>query len=92
MAAQTERLKAALSLAALASGERRSRLEADARSAAAVLRRYLATPAAGLWFDVIDAGDRMVPGPALASSFYHLVGAVEALQSPLPIAEAAAEV
>ncbi len=76
---QTERLKAALSLAALATGPTRTGLEADARDAARVLRRYLDAATAGLWYDVIDAADQIAPGPAPATSFYHLIGAVEAL-------------
>ncbi|MHB8530043.1 MAG: AGE family epimerase/isomerase [Caulobacteraceae bacterium] len=82
---QTERLKSAATLAEFAAGEERARLEAEALEAAVVLRRYLATPAAGLWFDAIDAAGALVPGPAPASSFYHLIGAVRVLAGP-PIA------
>ncbi len=76
---QTERLKAALSLAELASAEERTALEADALSAAAALRRYLEAAPPGLWIDLIDPDDAPIAGPAPASSLYHIVGAVKAL-------------
>ncbi len=79
---QTERLKAALALAHLAPAAERAALRADALQAAAVLRRYLAAPAPGLWYDLIEARGALVPGPAPASSFYHLIGAVRALATP----------
>ncbi len=79
---QTERLKAALALARLADGPERAALEADALSAALALRRYLAHPTAGLWLDTIDAADAPAEGLALASSLYHLLGAVRALAWP----------
>jgi hypothetical protein len=38
------------------------------------LRRFLATPAAGLW--LLDESDAFVVEPARATSLYHLIGAV----------------
>jgi mannose/cellobiose epimerase-like protein (N-acyl-D-glucosamine 2-epimerase family) len=70
---QTERLKAA-ALAARLTGE--AKYFAMTISAAQSLRRYLATPIAGLWFDRIDVDGRVVNEPAPASTFYHLVVAV----------------
>ncbi len=56
----------------------------DARLTAAVagLRRFLATPTDGLWFDQLTADDRFVVEPARATSLYHIVGAVAELQDP----------
>jgi mannose-6-phosphate isomerase len=34
---------------------------------------------AGLWLDIRQPGGTIVDGPAPASSFYHVVGAIEAL-------------
>ncbi len=70
---QTERLKAG-ALAARLTGEARH-LEM-ALSAADTLRRYLATPIPGLWYDRLSPQGEMVDEPAPASTFYHLVVAV----------------
>jgi mannose-1-phosphate guanylyltransferase / mannose-6-phosphate isomerase len=78
---QTERLKAALALARGESGEDLA-LEAAARSAAGAIQAYLETPVAGLWRDAPGAAGARETGPAPASSFYHIVGAIEALQQP----------
>jgi mannose-6-phosphate isomerase len=40
------------------------------------LRRYLATPIPGLWYDRLSPQGEMVDEPAPASTFYHLVVAV----------------
>jgi hypothetical protein len=47
------------------------------RLAAAIrgLRRFLATPTPGLWFDQLDADGRFIDEPARATSLYHIVGA-----------------
>jgi mannose/cellobiose epimerase-like protein (N-acyl-D-glucosamine 2-epimerase family)/glycosyltransferase involved in cell wall biosynthesis len=52
-----------------------------ARLAAAIrgLRRFLATPTPGTWFDQLGADDRFVDEPARATSLYHIVGAVAEL-------------
>jgi mannose/cellobiose epimerase-like protein (N-acyl-D-glucosamine 2-epimerase family) len=70
---QTERLKAA-ALAARLTGE--VKYFSMAASAADALKRYLATPIPGLWYDRIDVTGKVVDEPAPASSFYHLVVAV----------------
>jgi mannose/cellobiose epimerase-like protein (N-acyl-D-glucosamine 2-epimerase family) len=53
----------------------------EERLAAAIkgLRRFLATPTPGLWFDQITAENRFVVEPARATSLYHLVGAITEL-------------
>jgi len=43
------------------------------------LRRFLATPKAGLWFDQLTRDNRLIPEPARATSLYHIVGAVAEL-------------
>jgi mannose/cellobiose epimerase-like protein (N-acyl-D-glucosamine 2-epimerase family) len=83
---QTERLKAA-SLAAVLTGDARHWVSAAA--AAQGLLRYLTTPVAGLWYDSIGADGSLHPAPAPASSFYHLIAAIEALTDALAEAEAA---
>jgi mannose/cellobiose epimerase-like protein (N-acyl-D-glucosamine 2-epimerase family) len=75
---QTERLKAA-ALAARVTGD--AKYFAMAASAADSLKRYLATPIQGLWYDRIDVNGRIVDEPAPASTFYHLVVAVSELSA-----------
>jgi mannose-6-phosphate isomerase len=70
---QTERLKAA-AMAARLTGE--AKYFAMVASAADAIKRYLATPIPGLWYDRIDAAGQIVDEPAPASTFYHLVVAV----------------
>jgi mannose/cellobiose epimerase-like protein (N-acyl-D-glucosamine 2-epimerase family) len=70
---QTERLKAA-ALAARLTGE--AKYFTMAASAADAVKRYLATPIPGLWYDRIDPAGNIVDEPAPASTFYHLVVAV----------------
>jgi mannose-6-phosphate isomerase len=55
----------------------------DARLAAAIggLRRFLATPTPGVWFDRLGADDRFIAEPARATSLYHIVGAVSELSA-----------
>lgn len=74
---QTERLRAALLLAATDASPA-PRLE-DAMGAARATEAYLDTPIAGLWRDVADRFSQSASDPALASSFYHLVGGITAL-------------
>lgn len=83
---QTERLKAA-ALAAVITGDARHWVSAAA--AAQGLLRYLSTPVAGLWYDRIGADGAPHAAPAPASSFYHLVAAIEALTDALAEADAA---
>lgn len=77
---QTERLKAAL-FAAQLTGEEQYWAMADA--AAASLFAYLQTPVPGLWLDVQLPTGELVDSPAPASTFYHLVGALVALDNTL---------
>ncbi len=77
---QTERLKAAL-LAAQLTGE--ERYWAMAVAAAASLFPYLRTPVRGLWLDVQLPSGQLVDADAPASTFYHLVGAIVALDNTL---------
>ncbi|MDP9083163.1 MAG: AGE family epimerase/isomerase [Pseudomonadota bacterium] len=72
---QTERLKAAL--AALA---RDPRYGSTACSAAQGVFAYVNWQTPGLWFDVRTADGCIPPSSAPASTLYHLVGAIEALQ------------
>lgn len=60
------------------------RPEDDAKLAAAIrgLRRFLATPTPGTWFDQLTADDRFVDEPARATSLYHIIGAVAELPAP----------
>ncbi len=73
---QTERLKAALWAAQLTGDPSYWSMAA---AAAASFQPYLETRVAGLWLDIRQPGGTIVDGPAPASSFYHVVGAIEAL-------------
>jgi mannose-6-phosphate isomerase len=81
---QTERLKAAL-LAAQLTGE--PEYWSFAAAAAASMIPYLETPVAGLWLDVQLPSGELVDSPAPASTFYHLVGGITALDSAVRSAE-----
>jgi mannose-6-phosphate isomerase len=72
---QTEWLKAALWLAP---GD-----PAEALRAIGGLEKYFATPVAGLWRDKLDANGAFVEEFAPASSFYHIVCALDALWGAL---------
>jgi mannose-6-phosphate isomerase len=74
---QTERVRAAMLMATLCPAERDVRL-ADACSASAAMELYFDTPSTGLWRDdpgPSDAAAFLAP----ASSFYHVIGAIAAL-------------
>jgi mannose/cellobiose epimerase-like protein (N-acyl-D-glucosamine 2-epimerase family)/glycosyltransferase involved in cell wall biosynthesis len=43
------------------------------------LRRFLATPTPGVWYDRLGADDRFASEPARATSLYHIIGAVAEL-------------
>lgn len=73
---QTERLKAALLAEALTGSPAYA---AIAASAASALMKYLDTDVPGLWFDERLPTGQFRVTPAPASTFYHLIGAVEAL-------------
>jgi mannose/cellobiose epimerase-like protein (N-acyl-D-glucosamine 2-epimerase family) len=77
---QTERLKAALLAATLT---REPHYWPMAHAAAASLFPYLETSVAGLWFDVQQPNGVIIDAPAPASTFYHLVGAMAALNTAL---------
>ena len=68
--AQTEYLKAALIL-----GEHDRAL-----AAAKILARYLSGPAPGLWYDQLRADNSFVAEPVTASSFYHVITAIQVLE------------
>ena len=76
---QTERLRAALALAATG-GDASETWLAHAVSAAEGLWRYLDTPTRGLWRDRLLPTNRFVEEAAPASSLYHIAGAVAALR------------
>jgi mannose/cellobiose epimerase-like protein (N-acyl-D-glucosamine 2-epimerase family) len=77
---QTERLKAAL-FAAQATGE--DKYWGMAASAAASFLPYLKTPVAGLWLDIQMPNGELIDSTAPASTFYHLVGAIVALDKTM---------
>jgi mannose-1-phosphate guanylyltransferase/mannose-6-phosphate isomerase len=79
---QTERVKAALLLAPELEPGLSAHRQAAA-SAARALECYLGTPVGGLWRDA-PPGESGTEEPALASSFYHIIGAIEALQPQRP--------
>jgi mannose-1-phosphate guanylyltransferase/mannose-6-phosphate isomerase len=87
---QTERVKAALGLTVGAPAERAMALARDAADAARGLWGYLETPVAGLWRDSSLPGGGYVVDPAPARSFYHIMGAVQALTSAAARGEFAA--
>lgn len=72
---QTEWLRAALAMAALAEGPDREERLADAGKAMRALNRYL-TPN-GAWRDRLRADGGFVEEPAPASSLYHIIGAFD---------------
>jgi mannose-1-phosphate guanylyltransferase / mannose-6-phosphate isomerase len=76
---QTERLKAALIMAEAADGAERAYYCAEAADAAAGLWRYLDIKPAGLWRDKMAANGDFVAEPSPASSFYHIICAIQCL-------------
>jgi mannose/cellobiose epimerase-like protein (N-acyl-D-glucosamine 2-epimerase family) len=77
---QTERLKAALLAATLTDA---AQYWAIAQAAATSILPYLETPVPGLWFDVQRPNGSLVHAPVPASTFYHLVGTIAALNTAL---------
>ena len=73
--AQAERIRAYLA-------HRRS--EDEVAAAVKGLRRFLATPVQGVWFDQLAPDDVFVREPARATSLYHIVGAVAELSDAVP--------
>jgi mannose/cellobiose epimerase-like protein (N-acyl-D-glucosamine 2-epimerase family) len=76
---QTERIKAWALASAQADGPWWD-IVADAVEG---LELYLRTPVRGLWFDTMAADGALANGPAPASSFYHIVCAIEVLGAAL---------
>ena len=77
---QTERLKADCLAAALTGAESYWQ---SALQATECLMRFLRTPLPGLWIDERLVNGEFPNSPAPASSFYHVVGAIAALDSAL---------
>jgi mannose-1-phosphate guanylyltransferase/mannose-6-phosphate isomerase len=77
---QTERVKAALLLAPADDRQAASRHRRAASAAAAAMWSYFDTPVEGLWRDAPRGAGAPENDPASASSFYHIIGAIEALQ------------
>lgn len=77
---QTERLKAALCAARLTGDPRYWSM---ARDAASSFLPYLASRVPGLWLDVQLPSGEILDSPAPASTFYHIVSAIEALHDNL---------
>ena len=63
----------------------RAHRHSDDRVAAAVkgLRRFLATPTPGVWFDQLAPDDVFVYEPARATSLYHIIGAAAELSDAI---------
>lgn len=76
---QTERIKANIAVAELASPKEAEHAVQLATDAATGLRRYFDTDIAGLWHETIDAKGRSVFAPARASSLYHIICAIREL-------------
>jgi mannose-6-phosphate isomerase len=77
---QTERLKAAVRMAAVTHD---ARFWSMAARAAQGLRRYFDTEVRGLWYDRLTLDGQFVQQPAPASSFYHIVCAIAELKAVL---------
>lgn len=77
---QTERIKAACSMAEL-TGDARYWSVAD--EAARALWKYLETPVPGLWYDKMTVEGTFIDEPAPASTFYHIVCAIEEMSGAL---------
>lgn len=77
---QTERLKSALALMAVSEGEARGHYRREALAAAKTLWRYLETPLPGLWRDRMLPDGGFVEEPSPASSFYHIICAIQVMK------------
>jgi mannose-6-phosphate isomerase len=73
--AQAERIRAYLA---------RRRPDDEVAIAIKGLRRFLATPTEGVWFDQLGADDVFILEPARATSLYHIIGAVAELSAAIP--------
>jgi len=81
---QTERLKAVCAMAEMTNDARYWRAAAEA---AETLLKYLSTPVPGLWYDKMTIEGTFIDEPAPASSFYHIVCAIDVMRSALARAE-----
>ena len=78
---QTERLKAWCAMLAQASSAAEAQRACEKIDAAAQgIAGYLPPDLAGLWHETLDADGAFVVGPSKASSFYHVVCAIEVLR------------
>ena len=77
---QTEWLKASLRLAMNSSSFERERYLESAIKAYSALTSFLNTSKRGLWFDRWPENEDFVDEPAPASTFYHIVSAIEELK------------
>jgi mannose-6-phosphate isomerase len=77
---QTEWLKASLILAARGDGRRSRYLDQAARAVLAI-KAYLMTPVPGMWRDRLIADGAFIDEPSPASSFYHIVCALDELRA-----------
>ena len=77
---QTERLKAALALMTASKGEDASYYCTQAVSAANTVWLYLETARSGLWYDRMLVDGSFIEEPSPASSFYHLICAINVMK------------
>ena len=77
---QTERLKSALAFMTASEGEARLHYRNEALAAAKMLSRYLETPLPGLWRDRMQPDGDFVEEPSPASTFYHLICAIQVMK------------
>jgi mannose/cellobiose epimerase-like protein (N-acyl-D-glucosamine 2-epimerase family) len=77
---QTERLKSALAFMTASEGEARLHYRDAALAAAKTLWRYLETPLPGLWRDRLQPDGNFVEEPSPASTFYHLICAIQVMK------------
>jgi len=75
--AQAERIRAYIA---------ENRPHAEIADAVKALRRFLATPTPGLWFDQLGPDDEFVIEPARATQLYHIIGAVTELEPIIRLA------
>jgi mannose/cellobiose epimerase-like protein (N-acyl-D-glucosamine 2-epimerase family) len=73
--AQAERIRAYVA---------EQRGDRDLVAAVKGLRRFLATPTPGLWFDRLAPDDRFIIEPARATQLYHIVGVITELAAAIP--------
>lgn len=73
---QTERIKAVCKMAEITNDASYWRAAAEAAQA---LLKYLNTPVPGLWYDKMTSEGTFIDEPAPASSFYHIVCAIDVM-------------